>query len=103
MRLVIRSGVHPPSPDGWGLFHPFLEANTMSRIVRGALFQATWPGSKEKMIDKHVAAAEEAARQGAQIMCWQELFYGPYFCQVQDPKHYSWTEPMPNGPTTKLA
>lgn len=75
----------------------------MSRIVRGALFQATWPGSKDKMIDKHVAAAEEAAQQGAQIMCWQELFYGPYFCQVQDAKHYSWTEHIPDGPTTKLA
>ena len=75
----------------------------MARIVRGALFQATWPGSKEKMIEKHVRAAEEAAKHGAQIMCWQELFYGPYFCQVQDAKHYSWTEHIPDGPTTKLA
>src|SRR5512141_1620198 len=75
----------------------------MANIVRGALFQATWPGSKEKMIDKHVAAAEEAAKNGAQVMCWQELFYGPYFCQVQDTKHYAWTEHIPDGPTTKLA
>ena len=75
----------------------------MARIVRSALFQATWPGSKEKMIEKHVRAAEEAAKHGAQIMCWQELFYGPYFCQVQDVKHYSWTEHIPDGPTTQLA
>jgi predicted amidohydrolase len=45
----------------------------MARIVRGALFQATWPGSKEKMIEKHVRAAEEAAQHGARIMCWQEV------------------------------
>ena len=34
-------------------------------------------------------------------MCFQELFYGPYFCQVQDAEYYSYTEPIPDGPTTK--
>ena len=36
------------------------------------------------MIVKHEEAAREAAAQGAQITCLQELFYGPYFCQVQE-------------------
>jgi len=54
------------------------------------------------MIEKHVKYIQDAARQGAQVMCLQELFYGPYFCQVQDPKYYAWTEPIPEGPTTKL-
>lgn len=74
----------------------------MARIVRGALVQCTYPGSKDAMIEKHVKYIEAAARQGAQVMCLQELFYGPYFCQVQDAKHYAWTEPIPEGPTTKL-
>jgi N-carbamoylputrescine amidase len=34
-------------------------------------------------------------------MLFQELFYGPYFCQVQDPQYYSYTELIPDGPTTK--
>ena len=34
-------------------------------------------------------------------MCFQELFYGPYFCQVQDPQYYDYTEPIPDGPTTQ--
>ena len=34
-------------------------------------------------------------------MCFQELFYGPYFCQVQDPQYFSYTEHIPDGPTTK--
>jgi len=34
-------------------------------------------------------------------MCFQELFYGPYFCQVQRPEFFSFTEPIPNGPTTE--
>jgi N-carbamoylputrescine amidase len=53
------------------------------------------------MIDKHEEAAREAASQGAQVMCFQELFYGPYFCQVQDAQYYSYTEPIPDGPTTR--
>ena len=73
----------------------------MARIVKAALLQTDWTGDKESMIDKHEAAAREAAKQGAQIMCFQELFYGPYFCQEQDPKYFSYTEPIPDGPTTK--
>ena len=74
----------------------------MARIVRGALLQATWTGDKQSMIDKHVAYAGEAANAGAQVMCFQELFYGPYFCQVQDAQYYSLTERIPDGPTTRL-
>ncbi|HLD64835.1 MAG TPA: nitrilase-related carbon-nitrogen hydrolase [Pseudomonas sp.] len=74
----------------------------MARIVRGALLQTTWTGDKQSMIDKHVSYVEQAAKEGAQVMCFQELFYGPYFCQIQDPKFYGYTEPMPSGPTTKL-
>jgi beta-ureidopropionase len=59
----------------------------MPRNVRGALLQASW--------------THEAAKQGAQVMLFQELFYGPYFCQVQDPQYFSYTELIPDGPTTK--
>jgi N-carbamoylputrescine amidase len=54
------------------------------------------------MVEKHVEYAKKAAKDGAQIMCFQELFYGPYFCQVQDTAYYSYTEQIPDGPTTKL-
>src|ERR671934_1493907 len=73
----------------------------MPRTVRGALLQANWTGDKESMIQKHEKYAHEAAEQGAQIMLFQELFYGPYFCQVQDPQYYSYTELIPDGPTTR--
>ena len=73
----------------------------MSQIVRAAILQTAWTGSKESMIDEHERQMREAAKQGAQIICFQELFYGPYFCQVQDAKFYEYTEEIPNGPTTK--
>jgi len=74
----------------------------MTRIVKAALLQATYTGDKESMIAKHVQYAKQAAAEGAQIMCFQELFYGPYFCQVQERQYYSFTEPIPDGPTTRL-
>ena len=73
----------------------------MSRIVRGALLQATYTGDQESMIQKHEEYARQAAEQGAQIMCFQELFYGPYFCQLQDTKWYGLSEPIPVGLTTQ--
>jgi beta-ureidopropionase len=84
--------------------------DVMSRVVRGGLIQATLcePSTspvaavKKAMIDKHVALIAEAARQGAQVVCLQELFYGPYFCAEQQARWYELTERVPDGPTTKL-
>ncbi len=73
-----------------------------NNTVRAALVQATWSGDKNSMIEKHADYVERAAKQGAQVMCFQELFYGPYFCQIQDTKYYGLTEKIPDGPTTQL-
>ena len=74
----------------------------MARTVRAAITQNKWTGDKHSMIDEHVRAARQAAAGGAGVMCFQELFYGPYFCQVQDAKFYDYTERIPDGPTTDL-
>jgi N-carbamoylputrescine amidase len=52
------------------------------------------------MIKAHEEYARQAAAQGAKVICFQELFYGPYFCQVQDKEFYSYAEAIP-GPTTE--
>ena len=69
-------------------------------IVRAALVQTNWTGDKESMIEAHEQYARQAAAQGAQVICFQELFYGPYFCQVQDKQFYEYAEAIP-GPTTE--
>lgn len=82
----------------------------MPRKVRIGLIQATTthPGDtdplviKEAMIAKHLAFIEEAAAKGCQVVCLQELFYGPYFCAEQKTHWYSLTEKIPEGPTTQL-
>src|SRR6188768_2103169 len=72
----------------------------MTDVVRAALVQTTWTGDKETMIKAHEEYAREAASQGAHVICFQELFYGPYFCQVQDSAYYEYAESIP-GPTTE--
>ncbi len=73
----------------------------MTNIVRSAMVQAAWTGDKESMIQLHERYVAEAAADGVQVMCFQELFYGPYFCQVQDAAFYDYAEAIPDGPITK--
>lgn len=64
----------------------------MPRIVRAGLIQATLsePSTsatekiKRSMIDKHIALTAEAAGKGVQVLCYQELFYGPYLRRAED-------------------
>ena len=82
----------------------------MSRIVRCGLIQAaneepaesSLEKIKKRMLDKHVAMIDDAATTGVQIICLQELFYGPYFCAEQDPRWYDLVERIPVPPPASL-
>jgi beta-ureidopropionase len=82
----------------------------MPRNVRCGLIQAenvfgpehSLSEIKQAMLKKHLDLIEQAAKQNVQVLGLQELFYGPYFCAEQDVRWYELTEPVPNGPTTKL-
>jgi beta-ureidopropionase len=82
----------------------------MARIVRAGLIQASSSHSgeadpatiREAMIEKHMGMIEEAAKDGVQVICLQELFYGPYFCAEQEMRWYDITESIPDGPTVQL-
>jgi len=82
----------------------------MPRTVRCSLIQAAnvaGPDAplaeiKERMIEKHLGYIRQAAEDGAQIVCLQEIFTGPYFCAEQQPRWYDTTEEIPNGPTITL-
>jgi N-carbamoylputrescine amidase len=82
----------------------------MSRIVKTALIQmanileasASCEEHRTTMINAHLPLIAAAAKQGVQMLCFQELFTSPYFCPSQDPKWYGLAEAVPNGPTTQL-
>ena len=92
----------------------------MPKVVRGGLIQAknvippTKDTSKmsekairkeidkikEAMLEKHIKMTEKAAKKGIQVLCYQELFNGPYFCAEHHMRWYYAAEPIP-GPTTR--
>jgi beta-ureidopropionase len=82
----------------------------MPRVIRCSLIQATnvltpdhpLDRVKQAMLEKHARYIGEAAAAGAQIVCLQEIFYGPYFCAEQQTRWYDFTEPVPDGPTIRL-
>ncbi len=81
----------------------------MPRNIRCSLIQAANVAPvdqpleqvKRAMIDKHLLYIEQAAKAGAQIVCLQEIFYGPYFCAEQQIRWYDFTERVPDGPTIR--
>src|SRR6202020_374880 len=84
--------------------------HVMPRLVRCSLIQAHSDASpdlpleqlKQAMVDKHLDYIQRAAEADAQIVCLQELFYGPYFCAEQQVRWYDFTEAVPDGPTIRL-
>jgi N-carbamoylputrescine amidase len=75
----------------------------MSKVpdtVRVALVQMSCAVEKQPNVDKALARIAEAAQQGAQIVCLQELFHNQYPCQTEDHARFAEAEPIP-GPTSE--
>jgi N-carbamoylputrescine amidase len=71
-----------------------------SKFTVGLVQQRCTHDAKEN-VDKAIAGVREAAARGAQLVCLQELFRTPYFCQSEDHAMFDLAEPIP-GPTTEL-
>jgi N-carbamoylputrescine amidase len=67
--------------------------------VKVGLIQTVCSPDPRANLKKNLAAAERAARQGAKIICTQELFRSQYFCQSEDHKYFQLAESIP-GPST---
>ena len=70
-----------------------------SRIVNIGLVQQRASGDAATALARAIEGVRAAAAKGAQIVCLQELFHGPYFCQTEDHGFFELAEPIP-GPTT---
>ena len=64
----------------------------MKNVVTLGLIQMSCQEDIQANFDKTVFNIKEAANQGAQIICTQELFKSPYFCQVEDPDYFDLAE-----------
>lgn len=68
-------------------------------IVKLGLLQHACSANPAANRKKTLALAERAAKQGAQIICTQELFTSQYFCQSEDYENFKLAESIP-GPST---
>jgi N-carbamoylputrescine amidase len=70
-----------------------------SSVVKLGLLQHACSADPKANLAKTLALTERAAKQGAQIICTQELFRSQYFCQCEDHDYFKLAEPIP-GPST---
>lgn len=69
-------------------------------MVKVAMVQFSGHVEKEENLKKILHYSAEAARNGAKIICHQELSTTIYFCFEEDYKHYALAETIP-GPSTE--
>lgn len=66
--------------------------------MKVGLVQMSTSADKPKNVEKALNGIRDAAKRGANIVCLQELFASPYFCQVEDAELFDLAEPL-DGPT----
>lgn len=64
------------------------------------LIQMAFGKDPEVNLQRAIGKIEEAAHNGAQLVCLPELFRSQYFCQSENAELFNLAEPIP-GPTTK--
>ena len=82
----------------------------MSRIIKCGLIQAHNHAPTDAPIDEikkinnevQLKMVEDAAKQGVQMLCFQEIFNTPYFCAEQQTRWYEAVEKVPDGPTVQM-
>ena len=72
----------------------------MTKKVNIGLVQMSCTADPEANFRKATDKIREAAAQGAQIVCLQELFKSLYFCDVEDHANFNLAEAIP-GPSTE--
>jgi N-carbamoylputrescine amidase len=70
-------------------------------IVHLGLIQTYATAQPAENLERQLALIEQAAARGANIICTQELFRSPYFCQEEDHENFKLAEPIPAGPSTQ--
>ncbi len=71
------------------------------RKVKIGVVQLKCTEDKQDNIRRYVEQVRLVAKQGAQIICLQELFASLYFADVEDYHNFRYAEPIPGGETTQ--
>jgi N-carbamoylputrescine amidase len=72
-------------------------------IVKVGLVQMSCTADVAANKAKAISKIREAAKQGAQIICLQELYTSLYFCDVEAYENFKLAEPIPGKTTDELS
>ncbi len=72
-------------------------------IVKVGLVQMTCSADVTSNKQKAIEKIKEAAKQGANIVCLQELYTSLYFCDVEAYENFKLAEPIPGKTTDELS
>ena len=72
-------------------------------IVKVGIIQMSCDADKSANNQKAIEKIREAAKQGAQIICLQELFSSLYFCDVESYDNFKLAEAIPGETSNTLA
>ena len=72
----------------------------MKKEITIGLIQMACSEDVSDNIDRTLESIKKAAGQGAQIICTQELFKSPYFCQTEDRQNFDLAEEINEGSST---
>ncbi len=76
-----------------------MKKTASSSTVKLGLLQTACSANPATNLKKTLAFAERAAKQGAQIICTQELFRSEYFCQCENHDYFKLAESIPGSST----
>ncbi|MDY5968938.1 MAG: carbon-nitrogen hydrolase [Bacteroidales bacterium] len=71
------------------------------RKVNIGIIQQACTANVEDNLRRYEEKVRLLAKEGAQIICLQELFASLYFCDTEDYHNFRYAEPIPEGPTTQ--
>mgnify|MGYP002143716655 FL=1 len=72
-------------------------------IVKVGLVQMSCTADVQANKNKAILKIKDAAKQGAQIICLQELYTSLYFCDVEAYENFKLAEPIPGKTTDELS
>src|SRR5262245_26107386 len=70
-----------------------------SATLKVGLLQSHMGKDPDENVARYLKLGAEAAKRGAEVVCFPELFRSRYFCQTEDDAHFALAETIP-GPTT---
>ena len=74
-----------------------------SSVVQVGITQMACSDDPRDNLRRQLALVEQAAQDGAQVICTQELFKSLYFCQSEDHRFFKLAEPIPGETTEAFA